>query len=71
MHRYFAWLAFEQRDYRHTLALLAEAFGRAPGRAVADVRNWMLMAAACGGLLLPDRVQRQLLHLSTAIVRRR
>lgn len=56
MHRYFAWLAYEQRDFRSSLTLLRTAFGRSPGRALTNSRNWMLGAAAAAGLVLPRRV---------------
>lgn len=56
MHRYFAWLAYEQVDFPSSLVLLRTAFGRSPGIALTNSRNWMLGAAAAAGLVLPRRI---------------
>jgi len=45
MHRYFAWLATERGELRAAVALLAAGVRRAPGRALADPRNFLLGAA--------------------------
>jgi glycosyltransferase involved in cell wall biosynthesis len=53
MRRYFAALACEQGDSANALKLALSAFSRAPRRALADDRNWMILAAAVGCALLP------------------
>jgi hypothetical protein len=53
MRRYFAALACEQKDPASALKLALSAFSRAPRRALADTRNWMILAAAVGCALLP------------------
>jgi hypothetical protein len=51
--RYFAALACEQGDWKSAIALAFSAFARAPGPAITDMRNWMVLAAAAGGMLPP------------------
>jgi hypothetical protein len=53
MRRYFAALACEQGDSANAMKLALSAFSRAPWRASADARNWMILAASVGSALLP------------------
>jgi glycosyltransferase involved in cell wall biosynthesis len=60
MHRYFSYLAYEQRDLPRAFSLLGAAFVMGPSQFVSDVRNWKL-AMACGvATLLPKRVHQWL-----------
>jgi glycosyltransferase involved in cell wall biosynthesis len=56
MQRYFAFLAYESREYGECAALLNGALRKAPGRFARDQRNWQLAAACASGLGLPPRV---------------
>jgi glycosyltransferase involved in cell wall biosynthesis len=67
MHRYLAWLACESGHYRSGLGLMATAVGRAPLRSVLDARNWMIAAAAAGGLVLPPPLYRRALALGKRV----
>jgi glycosyltransferase involved in cell wall biosynthesis len=55
MHRYFAWLASEQGELRSAVALLAAGMRRAPRRALADPRNWLLAAEIAARRTLAPR----------------
>jgi glycosyltransferase involved in cell wall biosynthesis len=70
MRRYFAWLAFEQNDFRAALMLVCSAVWRSPARALLDSRNWMLAASAAAGLLIPAGVHRSLMLLSKRLAAR-
>lgn len=53
INRYFARLAYEQRDYREAVRFVWKGFRSSPLVFALDARNW-LTAAACGsGALLP------------------
>lgn len=56
MHRYFAWLACEEGRYASAITLIASAFWRLPGRSLINLRNWMVLAAALGGLVFPRQI---------------
>jgi glycosyltransferase involved in cell wall biosynthesis len=56
MHRYFSWLACEEGRYASAVTLISSAFLRLPHRALTNVRNWMVLAAALGGLVLPRQL---------------
>ncbi len=66
MHRYFAWVACEAGEYGSALRLILSALWSAPGRMFGDMRNWMVLAAALGGLVLP----RSWYGRATALVKR-
>lgn len=56
MTRYFAFLAYERRQYRESLQLMAECASLSPAYGLADVRNLKLLAACLAGLLLSRRL---------------
>jgi hypothetical protein len=56
MHRYFSYLAYEQRDFSTSLSLLRQAFGMDPLQFTADVRNWKLGLACSSASILPRRI---------------
>jgi len=64
MHRYFAYLAYEQSEYRAALGLLRTAFGRPGGQRFIDARTLTLGAACLAGVLLPGGVYRRLERLT-------
>lgn len=70
MHRYFAWIAGEQGDFASALRLQWSAFRRAPMRALSDARNWLVLAAAAGGLLLPSNASRKGMEWGKKMLRR-
>ena len=53
MRRYSAWLAFEGGDLREAFRMLLSAFRKAPIRAIAEFRNWLVLGAVVVGALLP------------------
>jgi len=60
MHRYFAWLASEQGELREAVALLAAGVRRAPRRALADSRNWLLAVDIAARRTLAPHAHRRL-----------
>jgi glycosyltransferase involved in cell wall biosynthesis len=60
MTRYFAFLAYERREFDSGCTLLAEGFRMSPSSFVTDRRNWKLGAACLAGRLLPARIHRRL-----------
>jgi len=60
MHRYFAWLASEQGELREAVALLAAGVRRAPRRALADSRNWLLAVDIAARRTLAQHAHRRL-----------
>lgn len=57
MHRYFAFLQYEQQHFLSGLGLLGQAFRLAPVAFVQEPRNWLAGSACLAGLLLPPRVR--------------
>ena len=55
MERYFAYVAYEAGSYGEAAAVLAASLVRSPVLFTTDVRNWVLGAAVCSGILLPGR----------------
>lgn len=53
MTRYFAFLAYERRQYAETLQLMAECARLSPAYGVTDARNVKLLTAGLAGLMLP------------------
>jgi glycosyltransferase involved in cell wall biosynthesis len=60
MNRYFAYVAYENREFRDACDLLAHGFSLDARSFVTDARNWQLTAACLAGQLLPLRVHRRL-----------
>jgi glycosyltransferase involved in cell wall biosynthesis len=60
MHRYFSYLAYEQRNLPRAFALLGAAFAFDPFLFVRDVRNWKLALAYGVATILPERVHQRL-----------
>jgi glycosyltransferase involved in cell wall biosynthesis len=60
MNRYFAYVAYESREFRQGWDLLAEGFRLDPRGFLIDSRNWKLTAAYLAGRLLPASVHRRL-----------
>jgi len=60
MHRYFAWLASEQGELREAVALFAAGVRRAPRRALADSRNWLLAVDIAARRTLAPHAHRRL-----------
>jgi glycosyltransferase involved in cell wall biosynthesis len=60
MSRYFAFLAYESRDYSGALGWLLRAFRCCPARFLAEKRNWQLSAAASAGFVLPAAIHQSL-----------
>ena len=60
MNRYFAYVAYERREFRCGCRLLAEGFHFHPPSFLADLRNWKLTAACFAGWLLPASIYRRL-----------
>jgi glycosyltransferase involved in cell wall biosynthesis len=69
MRRYLAWIASEEGDFASAVKLQLSAFRRAPLRALPDSRNWLMLAAVTGGLLLPDGAYRKAVELGKRILR--
>lgn len=63
MRRYLAWLACEAANYGDASIMVTTALARAPERALFDARNWMVLTAALGGLLLPPALYERALVL--------
>ena len=64
MQRYFAYLAYEQGDYRQAIVRLRRALTSAPTHAILDRRNWRTLAASTSGMILPRSIQRSLERLA-------
>jgi glycosyltransferase involved in cell wall biosynthesis len=64
MTRYFAYLAYENDQFREAGRLLWEGFRSFPTGFLADSRNWKLSAASLAGLVLPRTVHRRLERLA-------
>ena len=60
MNRYFAYVAYENRDFRAACHLLAQGLSLDARSFVTEPRNWQLTAACLAGRLLPARVHRGL-----------
>lgn len=60
MIRYFAFVAYEGREFRAACDLLLEGLSRAPRAFAADPRNWKLTAACAAARLLPQPIHRRL-----------
>jgi hypothetical protein len=58
MHRYFAFLAYEQGWFRAGASHMHSAFLHAPRAALGDFRNYLVAAGCLGGLVLPRAVRR-------------
>lgn len=56
MRRYFSALACEQGDAASALKLAVSAFSRAPGVALTDPRNWMVLGAGVASAILPRSI---------------
>ena len=57
MHRYFAFLQYEQNQFLSGVGLLGQAFRFAPLAFVQEPRNWLAGSACLAGLFLPPRVR--------------
>jgi len=64
MTRYFAFLAYERRQFHECLDLLGQCAKLSPAGGAMDPRNAKLMAACAAGLLLPPRVHQWLESLA-------
>ena len=64
MNRYFAYIAYERREFRCGCVLLAEGFRLHPPGFLAELRNWKLTAACFAGWLLPAGIHRRLVALA-------
>lgn len=64
MQRYFAYLAYEQGDYRQAIRRLRRALTSSPTHAIMDLRNWRTLAASTSGMILPRTLQRSLERLA-------
>lgn len=64
MHRYFAYLAYENREFRRGCDLLRDAFRHSPAAFLTELRNWKVGAACLAGLLLPAGIHRGLERLA-------
>jgi glycosyltransferase involved in cell wall biosynthesis len=64
MTRYFAYLAYEDRDFRSALNLLSGSLKRFPRAFLADTRNWLAGAASLSGRVLPVSLHRRLERLA-------
>ena len=64
MYRYFAFLAYEQREFGQACRLLRQSYRRKPAGFVADPRSWKMAAASLAGLVLPGRLHRTLERLA-------
>jgi len=62
--RYFARLAYEDREYRQALGFVARGFTSSPAHFLADWRNWSTGAACLAGLLLAPEWHRRLERLA-------
>jgi glycosyltransferase involved in cell wall biosynthesis len=65
MSRYFAYVAYENGNYRQAAVYLGGGFARAPALFLSDARNWKLGAAITSASLLPASAHRAL--ISTAL----
>lgn len=68
MHRYFAWLASEQGELRDAVTLLAAGVRRAPRRALADPRNWLLAGDIAARRTLAPRAHRRLRRVARLLL---
>ncbi len=64
MNRYFAFLAYEEHEYRTGLGFVRHALRCAPLAFFADSRNWKAAAACLSGLALPAAVHGRLARLA-------
>lgn len=64
MHRYWAFLAYEQCRFPEACHLLWQGFLCTPSGFVMEVRNWKLGAACLAGWVLPNRLHRSLERLA-------
>ena len=64
MYRYFAYLAYESREFASGCRLLAEGFRFHPPAFVIDPRNWKMVGACVAGGLLPAGIHRRLENLA-------
>ena len=64
MTRYFAYLAYENRDFRNALNLLNGALAASPAAFLADRRNWIAYCASLAGFLFPGFVRCRLERLA-------
>lgn len=64
MTRYFAYLSYENRDFRGALELLNSTLAASPAAFLADRRNWMAYCASLAGLVIPGSVFRQIERLA-------
>jgi glycosyltransferase involved in cell wall biosynthesis len=62
--RYFAFLAYEEREFSVALCFVEEALRCAPLAFIADVRNWKAAAACLSGVLLPSTIHCRLEQLA-------
>ena len=64
MTRYFAFLAYERRQFESGCRLLKAGFRLDPSAFVADFRNWKLIVACLAGRILPVWAHRRLESIS-------
>jgi glycosyltransferase involved in cell wall biosynthesis len=57
MHRFFAFLEYENERFRAGCKELAQAFRFAPSAALLDRRNWLVAGGCLGGLMLPRPIR--------------
>lgn len=60
INRYFARLAYEQRNYPEAVRFVGRGFRSSPLVFVLDVRNWLTAAACWSGALLPGSLHSRL-----------
>lgn len=64
INRYFAYLAYEEAEFREARQFVRQAMRYHPGAFMSDVRNWKIVAACCSEALLPSPLHRRLEHLA-------
>jgi len=64
MTRYFAYLAYESRDFRGALKLLNGTLSASPAIFLTDGRNWLAYCASLAGFTLPASVHRNIERLA-------
>jgi hypothetical protein len=60
--RYYASLAYDDKQYTEAFCFLRNSLGYAPWNALVNARTWVLIAACLSGSLLPSTVHESLKH---------
>lgn len=64
MSRFFAYVAYENGNYRRAAGYLAEGFSHAPRAFLSDARNWKLGAGIATARILPANVHHALIRVA-------